>query len=72
MNDLNAQEKVSILNNATQKMYDLGYKQNFISYAKGTVFSPNSKIKHEHMASFKYGYRIDTVRDWIFSQKKIN
>ena len=72
LNDLNAQEKVSILNNATQKMYDLGYKQNFISYAKGTVFSPNSKIKHEHMASFKYGYRIDTVRDWIFSQKKIN
>ena len=24
--------------------------------------------KNEHMASFKYDYRIDAVRDWIFNQ----
>ena len=53
-------------------MYDLGYKQNFISYAKGTVFPPGVSGKNEHMASFKYDYRIETVRDWIFLQSKNN
>jgi predicted peptidase len=70
LDDINAKEKVDILNNETKKMYDLGYKQNFISFAKGTVISPNSVRKNEHMESFKYAYRIETVRDWIFSQVK--
>lgn len=72
LDDLDAQEKVETLNNAAQKMYDLGYKQNFISYAKGTVFPPGVSGKSEHMASFKYDYRIETVRDWIFLQTKKN
>ena len=67
---INAQDKVEILNEAAQKMYDLGYKRNFISYAKGTVLPPNSKNTNEHMASFKYTYRIEAVRDWLFEQKK--
>ena len=49
---------------------NLGYKQNFISFEKGTVISPNSVRKNEHMESFKYAYRIENVRDWIFSQVK--
>ena len=59
-----------ILNDETRKLYDLGYKQNFISFARGTVISPNSIKKMEHVESFKYAYRIETVRDWIFSQIK--
>ena len=51
-------------------MYDLGYKQNFISYAKGSCLPPGSEGKGEHMASFKYTYRIEAVRDWIFEQNK--
>ena len=70
LEDINAKEKIDILNNETKKMYDLGYKQNFISFAKGTVLSENSVRKNEHMESFKYAYRIETVRDWIFSQVK--
>lgn len=70
LDNINAKEKVHILNNEAKKMYDLGYKQNFISFEKGTVLSPNSVMKFEHMESFKYAYRIETVRDWIFSQVK--
>ena len=71
--DLNAQEQVEILNNETKNMYNLGYQYNFITYSKGSVFPPNSNSnnKNEHMASFKYGYRIETVRDWIFEQNRI-
>ena len=67
---INARENIDLLNDKAKKMYELGYKQNFISYAKGTVFPPGSEQKSEHMASFKYAYRIETVRDWIFDQVK--
>ena len=71
LTEINAREKVEILNDITKNLYDLGYKYNFISYKKGSVFPSNSKSLNEHMASFKYGYRIETVRDWIFEQNKI-
>lgn len=69
MINIDAQEKVEILNKNSTGMYNLGYKKNFITYINGTVLR-NSRSKSEHMASFKYGYRIDVVRDWIFDQKK--
>ena len=71
LNDINAQEKVEILNNITKNMYNLSYQHNFITYMNGSVISPNSKSNSEHMASFKYGFRIETVRDWIFEQNKV-
>ena len=37
---------------------------------KGTVVNPGSEGKGEHMASFKYAYRLERVRDWIFEQEK--
>ena len=71
LTDLNAQEKVEILNKVTNNMYNLSFAYNFITYKNGSVFPPNAKKKMEHMASFKYGYRIDAVRDWIFKQNRI-
>lgn len=68
MSHVNAQEKVEILNQEAEKMYKNGNKRNFITYANGTVLTPGSSGKGEHMASFKYGYRIETVRDWLFDQ----
>ena len=41
----------------------------FITYKNGTVINGTDQ-KSEHMASFKYGYRIETVRDWLFEQIK--
>ena len=70
MSNVNAQEKVEILNQEAEKMYEKGNKRNFITYANGTVLTPGSDVKGEHMASFKYGYRIETVRDWLFDQSK--
>ena len=69
--NINAQEKVENLNNISNLKYNLSYTYNFLTYKKGTVFSPNAKKTSEHMASFKYGNRIKAVRDWLFEQKRI-
>ena len=71
--DINAQEEIIILNNLTNDMYNSKNQRNFITYLKGTVFPNNSKsiYDNEHMASFKYGYRIDRVREWLFEQNKM-
>ena len=68
MSHVNAQEKVEILNEQATKMYDKGSNKFFITYANGTVINPGSDQKSGNMASFKYGYRIETVRDWLFEQ----
>ena len=67
---INARENAEVLNKETDAMYQKGNKQNFISFAKGTVVNPGSEGKGEHMASFKYAYRLERVRDWIFEQEK--
>jgi len=71
MDRVDAQAKVENLNNITDSMYNLTHSYNFITYKNGSVFPPNTKRTIEHMASFKYGYRIDTVRDWIFKQNRV-
>ena len=71
LTEINAQEKVDILNNITEIMYSQNLTFNFITYINGSVFPSNSKSINEHMASFKYGYRIETVRDWLFKQNKV-
>ena len=71
LTDINAKENIDILNNETSYMYNLNYSKNFITYIKGSVLPSNSDKANEHMSSFKYGYRIDVVRDWLLSQNKI-
>ena len=68
--DLNAKDNVDNLNNLAKNMYNLKYSHNFITYKKGSVLPSNPEETNEHMASFKYGYRIDVVRDWLFKQIK--
>ena len=45
---------------------------NFIKFKKGTVLPEDANVNpgSEHMYSFDYAYRIKTVRDWLFRQKK--
>ena len=71
LTDINAKENIDILNNETNYMYKLNYSKNFVTYIKGSVLPSNSDKANEHMSSFKYGYRIDVVRDWLLSQNKI-
>ena len=72
ISNLDAQEDVNKLDIYVKNIFSLGYRHNFISYAKGTVFSSKSRTKNEHIASFNYGYRIEAVKDWLFSQRKKN
>lgn len=58
-----------------QKVEELikqGYKINFIQFTKGTVIPEGytGKGAPEHMYSFDYAYKLKTVRDWLFKQKK--
>ena len=71
LSDINATEEVRIINMETNIMYNSNYSHNFITYKSGSVFPPNCKKDNEHMASFKYGYRIERVLNWIFEQNKV-
>ncbi len=47
---------------------------NMFNFTSGTVASGSSSSRgmgsSEHMSSFNYAYRIEAVRDWLFSQSK--
>ena len=71
--NINAKDNITELNNNATNMYNLKYSKNFITFINGTVLPSKKDIKsNEHMYSFKYGYRIDAVRDWLLSQFKQN
>lgn len=66
LNWLNANEEYNDENNAKLiEMYEQWYKQNFVTWEKGTVLEWNGWM--EHMASFKHGFKLSAVRDWLFS-----
>ncbi len=45
-----------------------GNNDNFIIFTKGSTL-PEGVEGMEHMTSFNYVYKLEAVRDWIFSQK---
>jgi len=56
-----------------QDMLKEGNRINFISFTKGTVIPEGSlemKGAPEHMYSFDYAYKLKSVRDWLFSQRR--
>lgn len=71
LTELNATEEIRFLNIAANQMFKKGYSHNFITYKNGSVFPYNCKKENEHLASFKYGYRIEEVLFWIFKQNKV-
>ncbi len=53
-----------------QAMLDKGSNINFVTWTAGKVMEEvSSNISSEHMASFDYGYKLSSVRDWIFAKK---
>ena len=71
LNNINAQDNIDTLNNVTQEMYLNNHSYYFIKFKDGSVLPPDSKNAHEHTSSFKYGFIIDKVRDWLFEQNKV-
>lgn len=66
LNWLNANEEYNEENNAKiAEMYNQWYKQNFVTWEKWTVLEWEWWM--EHMASFKHGFKLSAVRDWLFS-----
>lgn len=47
-----------------------GLKANFVRFETGTVAPAGSNFAAEHMASFNFAYKLDSVRDWLFEQTK--
>ena len=66
--NVDASVKVSELDILADGMFSKGYKQNFITWKTGTVGISISG--DEHLASFRFGYKSDAVRDWIYEQNR--
>ena len=60
-------------NAAVEAMLAEGNNANFVTFTLGSTTadgsSGNTKAG-EHMTSFDYAYKIEAVRDWLYSQSK--
>ena len=65
LNDVDTHEKMEALNYNVNQIYKHGYKYNFINYKKNSTKNNDNNFK-----SFKNGYKIEAVLDWLLSQKK--
>ena len=54
---------------AVQALIDQGYSANFVTFTAGTTL-PEGMSGSEHLTSFDFAYRLETVRDWLFAQSK--
>lgn len=69
LSDIKASDSAASLDEQVQPMLQEGYKQNFITWKAGTV--TNFTLRgDEHMYSFRFGYKVNAVRDWIYEQSK--
>lgn len=58
-------------NGYAQALIDDGYPINFIQFTEGTVTPEGAGGRGaEHMYSFDYAYQLESVRDWLFAQRK--
>ena len=65
LNDVNIHEKIEALNYNVNKIYNLGYQNYFINYKNNFTKKDDNNFK-----SFKNGYKIEAVLDWLLSQNK--
>jgi predicted peptidase len=60
----------SQLEDAVSAMLAEGNSHNFITWEAGSVLKRYGGTGMEHMASFDYGYKLASVRDWLLAQSK--
>ena len=71
--DIDAKASADELNTITSQMFDKGFDKNFITWKLNSTYVggvANGSKAGEHMTSFYYGYNVERVRDWLFSQVK--
>ena len=54
---------------SVQALIDQGYSANFVTFTADTTL-PAGMSGSEHLTSFDYAYKLETVRDWLFAQSK--
>lgn len=64
LSGLDAEAPVEELNYSAAQMLEKDYDRNFVTWRSGTVGL--SLSGGEHRASYRFGYKIDVIRDWIF------
>ena len=64
-----AKDDVQTQAQAVQALIDQGYSANFVTFTAGTTL-PEGMSGSEHLTSFDYAYKLETVRDWLFAQSK--
>lgn len=72
--EFSAQLPIDQQNADIDKILKEDHKVNFVKFTKGSVLPKGvtEKSGAEHMYSFDYAYRLKSVRDWLFKQKKNN
>ena len=70
-----AQDEAETQNAAVAAMLADGNNANFVTFTLGTTLAEGQSSgggAGEHMTSFDYAYKIEAVRDWLFSQSKLS
>ncbi|MBR4750987.1 MAG: hypothetical protein IK077_04440 [Thermoguttaceae bacterium] len=65
-----AQEDRDVQNALVKSMIEQGFDANFVSFTKGTTVADGQAVKSEHLTSFDYAYKLESVREWLFLQHK--
>ena len=70
--EFSAQLPLSEQNQKVDSLIKEGHNINFVAFTTGSVLpkETSSKGGAEHMYSFDYAYKLKSVRDWLFKQKK--
>jgi predicted peptidase len=66
----NARSSEADLSATASKMLAEGNNIKYATFLKGTVFPEGKEGGIEHMATWPVAYRIESVRDWLFAQKR--
>lgn len=64
-----AQEDLDVQNASIETMISEGLNANFVTFTKGTTVEGGASGS-EHLTSFDYAYKLESVRDWLFAQSK--
>ena len=67
-----AQEDEAAQSQLAQALVDQGQAANFVTFEAGSTLADGQGAGKagEHMTSFDYAYKIESVRDWLFAQSK--
>jgi predicted peptidase len=66
----NARASEAELSADASRMLSEGNDIKYATFLKGSVFPAGREGGIEHMATWPVAYRIETVRDWLFAQRK--